>query len=45
MQDKFFDVKPHQIAQLKGLAARCVDEVPVSIVDDDDVTVLVEAAT
>jgi hypothetical protein len=41
-EDKFFGVKPHEIAQLKCLAARCVDEIPVPIVDNDDVAVQVE---
>src|SRR5205807_10553193 len=43
VDDEFLGVEAHQIAQLERLAARSVDEIPVAVVDDDEVALRVEA--
>ena len=36
-QHEILGVEPHEVAQLEPLAAPCVDEVAMAVVDDDQV--------
>src|SRR5437016_6613160 len=42
MQDQLLRIQPNEVAKLQRLAARGVDKIPVSVIDDDDVALGVE---